>query len=94
MTPWVLVAVLALLLLVVGYLWSGADSDAFLMRCERDSLASRVAVMREREARERAAGNALAAKHRAQTQRLEAVLGEARAWRKRAIARGWMKGDP
>lgn len=92
--PWVIVGVLVLLLIFVGYLYSEADAEAFLMRCERNSLGSRIAVMQEREARERAAGNDLAAKHRAQTQRLEAVLGEARVWRKRAIARGWTKGDP
>lgn len=59
---------------------------------ERDALVDRIAEMQGVEARERAAGDRMVKRLKAAEHRSASLLGEARAWRKRAVARGWTKG--
>lgn len=69
-----------------------SERDLRDARAERDRLADRVAEMERVEARERSAGGRLVKQFKAAEHRATSLLGEARAWRKRALALGWTKG--
>jgi hypothetical protein len=69
-----------------------AEDAARDMRMECDRLVDRIAAMERCESKERAAGAKLHQNHKALRHRFASVLGEARAWRKRALALGWTKG--
>lgn len=82
----------ALLLILSERDRSSMERDLRDAREARDRLADRVAEMERVEARERSAGGRLVKRFKAAEHRATSLLGEARAWRKRALALGWTKG--
>lgn len=81
-----------LMLLMSERTVSDLERDLWDARAERDRLVRRVAEMERVEACERAAGSRMAKRFKAAEHRATSLLGEARAWRKRALALGWTKG--
>ena len=91
----VLVAALGAALALIAYLHFERErlrAEVMLSIAQRNRLVDEIAGMRRVEKQEREAGERLHARHRALTHRFASVLGEARAWRKRALALGWTKG--
>lgn len=95
-----LVRVLAVMCIpaILGAFWFrraawAAEDAARDARAQRDRLVDRIEAMERREVGERNAGALLSEKHRVLQHRFASVLGEARAWRRRAVALGWTRKD-